>query len=81
MRAGAGAEHLEQDAPTSRQALRPPPPGQGPGGHSRAMRTEHYEYEEEVDLLTGEVRELPCHEDKMRTSQPQGDRGAETLSL
>jgi len=45
------------------------------------MRTEHYEYEEEVDLLTGEVRELPCHEDKMRTSQPQGDRGAETLSL
>ena len=45
------------------------------------MSAEHYEYEEEVDLLTGEVHELPCHEDKMRTSQPQGDPGAGTLSL
>lgn len=40
------------------------------------MSAEHYEYEEEVDLLTGEVYELPCHEDNMRTSQPQEGAGA-----
>jgi hypothetical protein len=79
MRVGAGAGGAGQAPPLLGRVLGSLPARQGSGGHSRGhpASAERYEYEEEVDLVTGEVYELPCREDNMRTSHAQEGAGAQ----
>jgi hypothetical protein len=79
MRVGASAGCAGQAFPLSRRVLGSLPARQDSGGDSRGrpVSAEHYEYEEEVDLRTGEVYELPCREDNMRTSHAEEGAGAQ----